>query len=77
MQLTGPGVYMPQYVEVSLSENGKDFTTVGHIKNDIPADKPDLFFKNFVSEFSAKARYIRIFARKQVGFMFIDEIVVY
>jgi hexosaminidase len=26
MQLTGPGVYMPRYVEVSLSTDGKTFT---------------------------------------------------
>ncbi len=77
MQLTGPGVYMPQYVQVSVSQNGKDFTEVGQVKNDIPSDKSDLFFKNFTVNFSAEARYIRIFARKQAGFMFTDEIVVY
>lgn len=77
MQLTGPGVYMPQYVQVSVSQNGKDFTEVGQVKNDVPSDKPDLFFKNFRVEFSAEARYVRIFARKQAGFMFTDEIVVY
>lgn len=77
MQLTGPGVYMPQYVQVSVSQNGKDFTEVGQVKNDIPSDKPDLFFKNFTVNFSVEARYIRIFARKQAGFMFTDEIVVY
>ena len=77
MQLTGPGVYMPQYVRVSVSEDGKNFTEVGQVKNDIPADKPDLFFKDFIVEFSARARYVRIFARKQAGFMFTDEIVVY
>lgn len=77
MQLTGPGVYMPQYVRVSVSEDGKNFTEIGQVKNDIPADKPDLFFKDFIVEFSARARYVRIFARKQAGFMFTDEIVVY
>lgn len=77
MQLTGPGVYMPQYVQVSVSEDGKNFTEVGEVKNDIPSDRPDLLFKNFVVEFSARARYVRIFARKQAGFMFTDEIVVY
>lgn len=77
MQLTGPGVYMPQYVRISVSQNGKDFTEVGQVKNDIPSDKSDLFFKNFTVNFSAEARYVRIFARKQAGFMFTDEIVVY
>lgn len=77
MQLTGPGVYMPHYVQVSVSENGKDFTEVGQVKNDIPSDKPDLFFKSFTLSFSAKARYVWIFARKQAGFMFTDEIIIY
>ncbi|MDE5638965.1 MAG: family 20 glycosylhydrolase [Odoribacter sp.] len=77
MQLTGPGVYMPQYVTVSVSEDGANYTEVGQVKNDIPSDKPDLFFKDFITEFSASARYVRIFAKKQAGFMFTDEIVVY
>ena len=77
MQLTGPGVYMPVYVEVSVSEDGKNFTEIAHIENDVPADRPDLFFKEFKAEFEAKARYVRVFARKQAGFMFTDEIVVY
>ncbi|WP_251620089.1 family 20 glycosylhydrolase [Odoribacter lunatus] len=77
MQLTGPGVYMPKYVQVSVSEDGKNFIEVGQVNNDIPSDKPDLFFKEFVTKFSAQGRYVRIFARKQAGFMFTDEIIVY
>lgn len=77
MQLTGPGVYMPQYVRVSVSEDGKHFREAGLVKNDISNDRPDLFFKDFELKFSATGRYIRIFAQKQAGFMFTDEIVVY
>ncbi len=77
MQLTGPGVYMPHYVSIKVSEDGINFHEVGRAMNDIPADKPDLFFKDFVTVFQAKARYINIFARKQAGFLFTDEIIVY
>lgn len=77
MQLTGPGVYMPQWVKVSVSEDGRNFKDVGEVRNDIPNDRADLFFKDFVFHFSATGRYIRFFAQKQSGFMFTDEIVVY
>lgn len=77
MQLTGPGVYMPHYVSVKVSEDGKNFKEVARVKNDIPSDKSDLFFKDFTASFQAQARYIQLQARKQAGFMFIDEIVVY
>lgn len=77
LQLTGPGVYMPEYVEVSVSEDGKIFHQVARVTNDIPKDKPDLFLKDFSASFQAKGRYVRLFARKQSGFTFIDEIVIY
>ncbi len=77
MQLTGPGVYMPKYVSVSISENGDDFQEMGQIKNTIPNNKPDLFLKDFKISFKKTGRYIRVFAAKQSGFMFVDEVVIY
>lgn len=77
MQLTGPGVYMPDYVRFRISEDGVNFTDVAQIMNDIPTDKPDLFFKDYTARFKAKARYINVYAKKHAGFMFVDEIVVY
>lgn len=77
MQLTGPGVYMPDYVKISVSVDGVDFTDVAEIMNDIPTDKPDLFFKDFTARFNVRARYVNLFAKKHSGFMFVDEIVVY
>ena len=76
-QLTGPGVYMPRYVKVSVSEDGNHFREVGKVVNDIPDDRPELCFKDFTLHFKEHARYIRLFALKQKGFMFADEIVIY
>lgn len=78
MQLTGPGVYMPPYLEVSLSEDGKEYTPLPKAENDVPATQASLTFKDFfVNLKGKKARYIRVFAPNQKGFLFADEIIVY
>lgn len=76
MQLTGPGVYMPDYVEVFVSNNGKDFTSVGKAMNDVPTTDATLRFKTFHVELNrTNARYIRFFAKNHTGFLFADEII--
>ena len=77
MQLTGPGVYMPNFVKVSISDDNKEFREVLHIVNDIPTDSKELYFKEFTGRFNESARYIRFYAEKHNGFLFLDEIVVY
>lgn len=78
MQLTGPGVYMPPYVEVSLSADGRQFTPLPQLPNDISPDHNKLIFKDFVFDLKGKeARYIRVKAPTQKGFIFTDEIIVY
>lgn len=77
MQLTGPGVYMPDYVAVSVSDDGKVFREVGRVKNDVSANISTLVLKDFTVRFSGKGRYVKVFAKKQAGFQFVDEIVVY
>ncbi|HSF46047.1 MAG TPA: family 20 glycosylhydrolase [Chitinophagaceae bacterium] len=78
MQVTGPGVYMPDYVEVSISGDGKDFLSVGKALNDIPTTDPSLIFKTFkVDTGKLPGRYIRFYAKNHTGFLFADEIVVY
>jgi hexosaminidase len=78
MQITGPGVYMPEYVEFGLSENEDRFEKVLAIKNDIPETERTLVLKKFSGEIkNKKARYVRIFAKNKASkFMFIDEIVI-
>ncbi len=80
MQITGPGVYMPEYVEVSLSDNGKDFLSVLKITNDISEEEKQLTFKAFKGNLKKqKARYIKVFAKNKAPdrFLFTDEIVIY
>lgn len=77
MQLIGPGVYMPESVVISVSVDGKNFWDVARIENDVPVDKKELVIKDFTAHFEAKARYVKLLARKHAGFQFIDEIVIY
>lgn len=77
MQLIGPGVYMPNYVGVSVSEDGETFQEVARIDNDVPSEKKELVIKDFTARFKARGRYVKLFAHRQNGFQFIDEVVIY
>jgi len=78
MQLTGPGVYMPEYVEVSLSEDGSNFEKVLVINNDVPETERTLVIRKFSGEIKKAARYVKVFAKNKAGhFMFTDELVIY
>jgi len=79
LQLTGPGVYMPEYLEVSLSDNGETFKKAFTIENDISEHQKQLTFKTFKGDLKGeKARYIRIYAKNKSPqrFMFVDEFVI-
>ena len=77
MQVIGPGVYMPDYVEVSISSDVKNFTPVGKDMNNISTTDPSLLFKTFKVEFMpTSARYIRFFAKNHTGFLFADELII-
>jgi len=79
IQQTGPGVYMPDYVEVSTSIDGNQFTKVLTVKNDIPETERAPVMKKFEGKFTkTKARYVKVFAKNKADkFMFTDEIVIY
>ncbi len=78
MQITGPGVYMPDYLEVSISLDGKNYNTIDRDNNNISKDEKELTFKTFKCSLNnSKARYIKVVAgNKQNAFIFTDEIVV-
>ena len=77
MQLTGPGVYMPKYVEVSLSTDGVNFEKAFRVESTVPKEYDRLIFQDFVGGFENKqARYIKVFAKNNGGFLFVDELVV-
>ncbi|MDR0750235.1 MAG: family 20 glycosylhydrolase [Tannerellaceae bacterium] len=78
MQLTGPGIYMPEYIEVSLSEDGVRFEKSFTACNDVPETERALTIRKFSGEINKKARYVKVFAKNKTGhFIFTDELVVY
>lgn len=77
MQLTGPGVYQPEYVEVLVSEDGKNFTSCGKIPTTIPQDNEDLAYQEYTFSGNWKGRYVQLKAKNPKGFIFVDEIVVW
>ena len=78
MQLKGPGVFMPEKVEISVSTDGVDFVQVAEVWNDISVNSEELLFKTFDTICNVQARYIRYRAARSTmrGFLFLDEIIV-
>lgn len=77
MQIIGPGVYLPDYSEVFISNDGKTYEAVGRSVNDISPNNPNLLFKTFSLDLKGRqGRYIRFFAKLHDGYMFADEIIV-
>ena len=77
MQLTGPWVYQPLYVELLTSEDGKNFTSQGQIPTTISPDDAMLNFQTYTFNGDWKARYIQLKAKNQKGFIFVDEVVIW
>jgi len=78
MQQTGPEIFLPSSVELSLSSNGTDFEPAG-IVTPAPADSAKSnSYARFVWKPRKSARYVRVKARhgQHGGWLFTDEIVV-
>lgn len=78
MQLIGPGVFMPDKVEIHVSEDGENFTNIAVIHNDVPYTADQLLFRDFSTICNVQARYVRFHAYRSPkrGFLFLDEIVI-
>ena len=78
MQLTGPGVFMPDKVDILVSEDGEEFVKVATVWNDISTSNPELLFKGFDTICDVKARFVRYHAFRSTkrGFLFLDEVVI-
>lgn len=78
MQLKMPGIYMPEFVEFYVSNDGENFEKISTDINNISTEEIKLTFKDFVcTPTNIKARYIKVFAKKYSGYMFTDEIIVW
>ena len=78
MQAAGPGVFMPEYMEVAISDDGENFESVLKIDNDVPTTEKEKVVKDFKGSLKGKeARYIKVVAPNvQRGFIFVDELVI-
>jgi len=77
MQICGPGVFLPAWVEISVSDDNENFSLLQRIEHKVVRDD-GLSFKTFSWQGNATARYIRYRAGygEFGGFLFTDEIVV-
>ena len=79
MQLSGPYVWLPREVIISVSDDGKSFTEVQRLSTDVPTTEGRLVFRTYQWEGKASARYVRYRALSngiEGGWLFTDEIVI-
>ncbi len=75
MQLIGPGVWFPSLVEIQVSDNGTDFTTLAVINHE-QTPSEGVSFKEYSWRGNASARYVRYIAKAEEGCQFADELIV-
>ncbi|NIM19577.1 MAG: glycoside hydrolase family 92 protein [Candidatus Latescibacteria bacterium] len=89
LQDMGAWIFMPEWVEYAVSEDGERFEVIGIVKNEIPRDREGILVKVFgVDDVNKNARFARIHA-KNIGvcpewhrgaggkaWLFADEIVI-
>lgn len=79
MQILSAWVYLPEKVEISISDDGEDFRRVGTIYRDLSDKAEGLYFKTYSVVCNENCRYVRIHAYRQDkegAWLFTDEIVV-
>ena len=82
-------IFLPQSVTYEISNDGKNFVSIGTIKNTISPDEKESIIKDFTLDFSSqKTRFIRVTAKNlgvcppghpgagQPAWLFADEIIV-
>ena len=86
---TKPWIFLPENIEISVSENGKDYSVIGSFDNSEELTKNGKYVKEFSTEArNVSARYIKVKA-KNIGvcpdwhqgaggksWLFVDEIIV-
>lgn len=75
MQIIGAWVWIPDIVQISVSDDGVNYTQLADINNK-PAATSGLSFKTFAWEGKVNARYVRYVAKSSEGCIFTDEIVI-
>lgn len=75
IKLSGPNVWFPEKVIISVSDDGENFTELTTILTE-PVRDNILSFRNIAWEGKTKARYVRYQAYNRWRFVFTDEIVI-
>lgn len=79
MQVASAWVYLPEKVDIYVSEDGSDFRLAGSVWRDLSSKADGLFFKQYGIICNESARYVRIHADNsgiEGAWLFTDEIVV-
>lgn len=79
MQLSGPYVWLPREVIISISEDGNTFTEQARLHTDVPITEDRLVFRTYEWDGKASVRYVRYQALSngiEGGWLFTDEIVI-
>lgn len=79
MQARGPYVWLPQYVQLQVSDDGVNFRDLARLTHDISTEREEVIFHDFIWTGHDKARYIRCYAPIvdiAGAWIFVDEIVV-
>ncbi len=64
LQDVGVWIFLPEFVDVALSQDGAIFTDVAHVTHTEPQDRRDVFTHEFRADFDGReARYVRVRAR--------------
>lgn len=78
IQVVGPEVYLPCEIVISVSNDGKQFTEIIHLHNQVDRNRA-IDFKTYGWHGNIQARYVRYQARASQqygGWVFTDEIVI-
>lgn len=75
MQITQPGVWFPQRVLISVSQDGENYTLLTELNHEQQPNE-GVAFKTFEWSGEAKARYVRYQAEADNGCQFTDEIII-
>ena len=79
LQSSGPGIFLPERAEISISDDGENFHPIGECFNDVPTSDSNLLFKDFKVICSENGRYVRYKAFRNPAakaWLFVDEIIV-
>jgi len=89
LQALNDWIFLPQYVEYTISANGENYSNIGKITNPIAEDKRGIFIETFKTGLkNQKAQYIKVHAHSLIScpewhhgaggpaWIFADEIIV-